>query len=221
MKRLLVIPLVLLTMLTLASGRSRHRRQTGRDTPGSFDYYLLTLSWAPDYCASPNANPNSRECASGRHVGFIVHGLWPQFNNGGYPKECAPAQPVASDIVNRMLAYIPDAGLIQHEWKEHGTCTGLDPATYFGQVRQAFDAVKIPAEYKSLNHAIQVNPTDIEARFAAANASFPPGAFRVGCGGGRQLSDVRICFTKTGQPQACPVTERDCTASGLTMLPEK
>jgi ribonuclease T2 len=191
------------------------------DTPGNFDYYLLTLSWAPDYCAMPNANRNSRECGSGNHVGFVVHGLWPQFNNGGYPRECAPARPVASDIVNRMLAYIPAAGLIQHEWKEHGTCSGLDTATYFGQVRQAFDSVKIPEQYKTLNHSIQVTPNNVEVNFQAANESFPVGAFHVGCGGGKELSDVRICFTKDLHPEACPVTERDCTADNLTMLPEK
>src|ERR1035438_8779233 len=116
MRRLLLTLLMFAIAITIAEARSRRNRSAG-STPGNFDYYLLTLSWAPDYCALPNANRNSRECGSGRHVGFVVHGLWPQFNNGGYPKECAPAQPVASDIVNRMLAYIPDAGLIQHEWK--------------------------------------------------------------------------------------------------------
>jgi ribonuclease T2 len=191
-----------------------------RNKPGVFDYYLLTLSWAPDYCSTPNADRNSKECGTGNHVGFVVHGLWPQFNNGGYPKECAPPQPVASAIVNRMLAYIPSAGLIQHEWKEHGTCTGLDAATYFGLVRQAFDSVKIPDPYKSLNHSIQVQPADVETSFAAANASFPVGAFLVGCGHG-QLSDVRICFGKDVTPETCPVAEKDCTATGLTMLGER
>jgi ribonuclease T2 len=218
MKRLLAIGLMLGAGIAVARS---HHRNASHDTPGVFDYYLLTLSWAPDYCAMPNANRNSRECGTGNHVGFVVHGLWPQFNSGSYPKECAPPQPVASDIVNRMLAYIPSAGLIQHEWKEHGTCTGLDAATYFGQVRQVFDSLKIPDQYKTLNHAIQVTPDNVEVNFAAANASFPMGAFRVGCGGGSQLSDVRVCFTKDLKAEACPATEKDCSAAGLTMLGER
>jgi ribonuclease T2 len=220
MKRLLAVTLILCIAITIAAARSRHRNQTA-NTPGVFDYYLLTLSWAPDYCAMPNAKQNSRECANGNHVGFVVHGLWPQFNNGGYPKECAPARPVASDIVTRMLTYIPDAGLVQHEWKEHGTCSGQDAATYFGQIRQVFDSVKIPDQYKTLDHSIDVSPNDVEVNFASANASFPMGAVHVGCGGGKQLSDVRICFTKDLQAQACPATEKDCTASTLTMLGER
>jgi len=218
-KRLIVLLLLLGVAVTIA-GASHHRSQS-RNAPGNFDYYLLTLSWAPDYCAMPNANRNSRECATGNHVGFVVHGLWPQFNNGGYPKECAPAQPVASDIVTSMLAYIPAAGLIQHEWKEHGVCSGLDAAAYFGQVRQAFDSVRIPDRYKTLSHSIQVTATNVEANFAAANQAFPAGAFRIGCGGGTRLSDVRICFTKDLKAEACPATERDCGVSGLTMLGER
>ena len=219
MKTLMIGLLLLFAAVSLATARSHHSQT--RYPPGVFDYYLLTLSWAPDYCAMPNANQNSRECAAGNHMGFVVHGLWPQFNNGRYPKECAPAQPVASAIVNRMLAYIPAASLIQHEWKEHGTCSGLDAETYFGQVRQAFDSLKIPGTYKTLNHSIQVSPADVEGQFAAANPSLPHDAFRVGCGGGSQLQDVRICFTKDLHAESCPATERDCNAPGLTMLGEK
>ena len=44
-----------------------------------FDYYVLSLSWAPAFCAQPNeVARNPRECAVGRHIGFIVHGLWPR-----------------------------------------------------------------------------------------------------------------------------------------------
>ncbi len=204
-----------------ASAWSHHRSNRSSDAPGNFDYYLLTLSWAPDFCASPNANTNSRECGSGNHVGFVVHGLWPQFNNGGYPKECAPASPVSSAIVNQMLPYIPAAGLIQHEWKEHGTCSGLDATTYFGDIRQAFHSVKIPADYQNLGQKIGVNPVVVESKFAAANPSFPKDAFRVGCGGGQMLADVRICFSKRISAQSCPATERDCSAGSVTMLPER
>src|SRR5712675_205344 len=68
-----------------------------------FDYYLLTLSWAPDFCALPGGNKDPRECGKGRHVGFVVHGLWPQNNQSRGPENCGPASPVAQSIVQLML----------------------------------------------------------------------------------------------------------------------
>ncbi len=56
--------------------------------PGRFDYFLLTLSWSPAYCATHRADPAARdECA--RHRGFVAHGLWPQNENGSWPAFCA------------------------------------------------------------------------------------------------------------------------------------
>jgi hypothetical protein len=83
-------------------------------TPGDFDYYRLTLSWSPEYCHS---NPMSPECSGGHHFGFVVHGLWPEFRNGGYPEHCSNA-PGPSDPAS-YLDIMPDLGLIQHEWSAH------------------------------------------------------------------------------------------------------
>src|SRR5271166_6578154 len=170
---------LLLALSCSLIGASSHKRREGRSSaaPGDFDYYLLSLSWAPDFCAQPNVQQNERECGTGRHVGFVVHGLWPQGEEGRGPENCGQASPVASAIVERMLNYIPSEGLIQHEWKTHGVCTGLAPANYFAQVRQAFDSLSIPAEYKNLNRQVEVSPNEVESKFATANPSFPAGAF--------------------------------------------
>ncbi len=52
-----------------------------------YDFYLLNLSWSPEFCHS---HPDSPECAA--HPGFVVHGLWPQNNDGTYPEHC-PSRP--------------------------------------------------------------------------------------------------------------------------------
>src|SRR5271165_4090218 len=122
-----------------------------RVPPGDFDYYILSLSWAPDFCARPDVQKDPRECGPGRHLGFVVHGLWPQLDDGGHPSQCAPARPVAQDIVQRALALIPGEGLIQHEWRDHGTCSGLAAAAYFDTVRRAYENIVIPPDFKSLN----------------------------------------------------------------------
>jgi len=211
-----LIGLTLLAMLSAVDADARRRRE--RTESGSFDYYLLSLSWAPDFCARPDVQKDERECGAGRHVAFVVHGLWPQAEEGRGPENCGTARPVASAIVDRMLNYIPSAGLIQHEWKTHGTCTGLAPGDYFGQVRQAFDSLTIPAEYKNLNRQVEVSPNQIESQFAAANPSFPAGAFRTSCGGG-DLAEVRVCFGKDLKPRACSDSAGECRMGSTTMRP--
>jgi len=211
------LALLIALSCSLIAASSHKRREGGSAAaPGDFDYYLLSLSWAPDFCAQPNVPKNDRECGTGRHVGFVVHGLWPQVDAGRSPQECAPARPVAQDIVNRMLAYIPAEGLIQHEWKNHGTCSGLSTAQYFDQVRKAFDAVKIPVDYKELNRQIDVSPQEIESKFAAANPSFPRAAFRASCRS-NELQEVRVCFTKGLQPQPCTDSAGECRARTIAM----
>ncbi len=100
----------------------------------SFDYYLFALSWAPEFCATSHSGQTAIECDPRRHRGFVVHGLWPQLANGPSPENCGSGRPVARQIVNATLDAMPSAGLIQHEWRTHGTCSGLDPATYFSDI---------------------------------------------------------------------------------------
>lgn len=174
------------------------------------------MSWAPDFCAQPNTPKNDRECGAGRHVGFVVHGLWPQSEAGRSPERCAPARPVARDIVNRMLTYMPSEGLIQHEWSSHGTCSGLSPERYFDNVRRAFEEVQVPPVYKALNRRIEVSPEDIDSKFAGANPSFPTAAFRVSCHS-NELQEVRVCFTKDLRPRPCSDSAGECRVRNITM----
>ena len=37
-----------------AGAPAKRKKFTAKSTAGDFSYYLLTLSWAPDYCALPN-----------------------------------------------------------------------------------------------------------------------------------------------------------------------
>jgi len=207
-----------LAALLAASGSGRSRRATtSAAAPGDFDYYLLALSWAPDFCDRPNVQKDPRECGPGRRLGFVVHGLWPQQANGGHPSQCAAARPVARDIVQRTLALIPSESLIQHEWRDHGTCSGLSTAAYFDTVRRAFDSIVIPAEYKQPGQRIDASPREIEAKFAAANPKLK-NSLRVACSGG-ELSEVRVCLGKDLSAHACSTHDTECPASRITMQP--
>ena len=209
--------LIIAISLLPGTARARHRANSADNTPGSFDYYLLTLSWAPEFCATHSSSASSSECDPQRHFGFVVHGLWPENEDGSYPQHCAPAQPVAQATVQQMLPIMPDRGLIQHEWSTHGTCSGLDTQTYFADIQKAFHLVQIPPQYRAPAQMINANPADIEQKFTELNHA-PRGAFRVSCSNSEFVA-VEACLTKDLQYRQCGSSLRDCRASQVTVRP--
>jgi ribonuclease T2 len=175
-----------------------------------FDFYLLTLSWSPEFCVT---HPSGAEC--GQHRGFIVHGLWPQNTNGSYPQNCGtrpgPTNPASwADVM-------PDVGLVKHEWLTHGTCTPFDADTYFGMIRKAFEAVRVPTVYVDGAKQISMTPTAILAGFAQVNPSFPAGSVAMSCGN-NQLTAVEVCLDKDLKPMACSGV-RSCKANIVKITP--
>jgi ribonuclease T2 len=197
MKR--TVALVSLCMLAVPASAGARRKKP--QSEAVFSYYLLSLSYAPDFCAQPTGNKDVRECGTGRRVGFVVHGLWPQIEGGRGPEDCGSASPVSQEIVRLTLAYIPTESLIQHEWATHGTCTGLSSSDYFALVRRARDLVKIPDDFKTPARQMQLGSLDIESKFAAANPNFPRGAFRLSCYRDTELQEVRIALNKDLSPR--------------------
>jgi Ribonuclease I len=213
-----VLLFLLLTGSAAARSHKKHR-DSGEERKQSFDYYLLSLSYAPDFCNQPNVPKDPRECGTGRHVGFVVHGLWPQGETTRGPEHCGSGSPVAANIVNAMLKYIPTESLIQHEWANHGTCSGLSAAEYFAAVAKARDSIKIPTDLNQPSQALHLSPQDIERKLAAANPKFPAGAFRVSCYRDGELQEARICFNKDLSPRACGPSAGQCSMGNLTINP--
>jgi ribonuclease T2 len=178
----------------------------------SFDYYLLNLSWSPEFCHS---HPNATECA--QHPAFVLHGLWPQNKDGTYPQDCSaergPRDPAAfSDIY-------PDPGLLNHEWRTHGTCSGLSAEAFFNLARTAFHSVAIPATLSHLDHQISMPPAQILDLFTAANPSIPRSSLALSCGN-NYLTAIEVCLNKSGQPTPCgPI--RSCRANTVRVPPPK
>ena len=216
LRRPIFIVFLLLTCL-LTSTACHGPATSGENPSGRFDYYLLTLSWAPEFCATHAGNLSSSECDPQRRFGFVVHGLWPENDDGSYPQNCAPARPVAQPTVQRMLAIMPSRGLIQHEWATHGTCSGVAAQDYFAAIEKAFRQVQIPEEYRAPVQPIQARPADIEQKFGASNHA-PAGAFRVSCSGS-ELVAVEVCLTKDLQYRQCGSRLRDCRAPQVTVQP--
>ena len=204
------------------SGQPQQPAQTALPEGSGFDFYVLALSWSPSYCAEQGADANRQQCGSARPYGFIVHGLWPQFERG-YPSDCPTNQPldVPANELGNLYDIMPSAGLIRHEWKKHGTCSGLTREEYFATLRAAYERVRIPEPYRRLSDYRIVDPGELERAFLAANTGSDPAGIAITCGK-RFLREVRICLTKTLDFRACPELERSaCRLPKAVMPPER
>lgn len=176
----------------------------------SFDYYLLNLSWSPEFCFSHRTAP---EC--GRGATFVLHGLWPQNTDGSYPQNCGnapgPANPSQySDIY-------PDRGLLEHEWRTHGTCSGLSPDAFFTTARAALQAFTVPPKLAQLNAQISLPPDQILSLVTQSNPSIGASSLALSCGN-NYLTAVEVCLDKQLHPIACgPV--RSCRARTVRIPP--
>src|SRR5262249_37715817 len=157
-------------LLTPQAAMAQDVRQ---NTPGQFDFYVLSLSWSPSFCASAAERSRSgaainAQCGA-RPYSFVVHGLWPQYEKG-FPEFCQlPAPRLERGIVSSMLDLMPAPRLIFNEWARHGPCSGESPRAYFEAVRKARAAVKIPAEFTDLKEPLSVTPGAVEDAFIKAN----------------------------------------------------
>lgn len=190
---------------------------------GAFDYYALTLSWSPTYCRSDEGRRNRAQCGAGRRYSFVVHGLWPQHERG-WPEHCATRNRyVPEEIIRGMRDIMPSKGLIIHEWRKHGTCSGLDAQAYFDLTRRLFDKIQIPARYLSPSRDIVTTPGALRADFLKTNPALTEASVSVQCGNRRDranLRSLRICFSRDLDIRACGANERrQCRARQLVMPP--
>jgi len=189
-------------LLALSPAVLAHHSHAHRNTdaqPGQFDYYLLSLSWAPTYCLThADAGP---ECA-GKGYGFVLHGLWPQYDDGGYPQSCSTQFELSADAAAKGRTIYPSERLMQHEWRVHGTCSGLDSMEYFRAADRSTAVVRIPVTLETPQSEQNLSAAQISALFLSANPEMPAGALSVACSRG-SLSEVRVCLTKELMLRRC------------------
>jgi ribonuclease T2 len=209
---------VLATLPVVAQPVQAQERQ--QDRAGTFDFYVLSLSWSPTFCASDKGERNAQQCGTDRNFRFVVHGLWPQYEKG-YPDFCRTSEPerVPRALGETMFDIMPSMGLIGHQWRKHGSCSGLDQRAYFEKTRQAFERVKLPADLSSGRQAISHSAAEIEQTFIDANPGLGRSGIAASCEG-RQLEEIRICLTKDLAFRDCAeVDRRGCSISQVTLPP--
>lgn len=202
---ILAILALVLALSGLASGPVR-----AQDGAGEFDYYVLALSWNAAWCETEGAGRGAAQCDPGAGIGFILHGLWPQYLDG-WPEFCRTSQRDASRSETAAMADIMgSSGLAWYEWKKHGRCSGLDPARYFALARAAWETIEKPEVLRRVRLPTRIAPEVIEQAFVEANPTLSPDGITVTCQD-RLIREVRICLTKDLAPRACTGrTARDC-----------
>ncbi len=189
--------------------RSSGRHESSRAltaAPGQFDFYLLNLSWSPEFC---HGHPGAPECA--QHRAFTLHGLWPQNNDGTYPEDCSEASGPARP--SQYADIYPDPTLLQHEWQTHGTCSGLSPGQFLALARRADQGIQIPPELQGLSQPSTLTPSQLTTLFTRSNPTIPASSLALSCGN-NYLTAVEVCLDKNLQPASCS-TVRTCRANQI------
>ena len=181
---------------------------------GAFDYYVLSLSWSPGYCVT---HDDPEQC--GRGLGWIVHGLWPQYERG-WPSYCRTAERNPSRAETAAMADITGtAGLAWHAWDKHGRCSGLSAEAYFGAERRAFQAVTMPEVLRQVDAPLRLPASVVEDAFLEANPGMTADGITITCEGGR-IAEARICLTRELQPRDCGAdVVRDCRMDDALLAP--
>ena len=198
---LVLVPFVLARAPVLAEG----------ERPGEFDYYVMALSWSPNWCAIEGDDKRSPQCRAKSGHGWVLHGLWPQYHRG-WPSFCRTTEPQPTPAMTAAMADIMGTpGLAWHQWRKHGVCSGLSARAYFDLSRSAYDSITRPAVFRQLTKPVRLPALLIEEAFLRDNPELDPDMFTVTCREGR-IQEARICLSKDLNPVPCGRdVARDCS----------
>lgn len=203
--------LTLIALLLPAMARAETHRA------GDFDYYVMALSWSPSWCAGTGDKRGAEQCARGRKVDFVLHGLWPQYEDG-WPSNCRTRERDPSRRDSQAMADIMGSGgLAWYQWQKHGRCSGLSAHDYYALSREAFGRVTLPEYFVDLGKDISIPPALIEEAFIDANPGLSRDGITITCRG-EDLQEVRICLTRDLKLRDCGAdVRRDCSRKAVIM----
>ncbi|WP_299722592.1 ribonuclease T2 [uncultured Tateyamaria sp.] len=186
---------------------------------GTFDYFVLSLSWSPNWCAYEGDARGSDQCDARHDHGWIMHGLWPQFHQG-YPSYCRTSERSPSRAMTTQMADIMGTGgLAWHQWKKHGVCSGLSASDYYALSREAYGRVVRPEVFRKLDREVKLPASVVEDAFLKANPGMERDGITITCRDGF-IQEARICLSRDLDPVPCGQdVVRDCTARDARFAP--
>jgi ribonuclease T2 len=189
------------------------------DVAGEFDYYVMALSWSPSWCALEGDARQSPQCDASEDHGWILHGLWPQYEDG-WPANCrtrfrAPSRSQTGDMADIMGT----SGLAWHQWNKHGVCSGLDSQDYYALSRLAYGKITRPEVFRRLDRSVTLPAAVVEQAFLEANPDLQADQITITC---KQdyIQEARICLTRDLEYRDCGRDViRDCTMTDAQFDP--
>jgi ribonuclease T2 len=209
----------LLAAILALTGLSTSAVFADGEKAGEFDYYVLALSWSPNWCEIEGDGKGSDQCDARHDYGWTLHGLWPQFHRG-WPSYCrTPEAPPRRSETAEMADIMGSPGLAWHQWKKHGTCSGLRASDYLALSRSAYDSVTRPAIFRKLQRAVTLPASLVEQAFLQANPEFDKDSVTVTCRD-HHIQEVRLCLSKDMQPVPCGRDViKDCSLKDAIFAP--
>lgn len=202
-----------LMILLLTAGFARAEG----DRAGEFDYYVMALSWSPNWCRIEGDAKKSPQCEEDH--GWILHGLWPQFHRG-WPSYCnTPERQPSRTMTSEMADIMGTSGLAWHQWKKHGTCSGLSARAYFDLSREAYTSITRPPVFRKLDKSVTLPASVVEDAFLKANPELDKDMLTITCRDGF-INEARVCLSKDLDPVPCGSDViRDCRMTNAKFDP--
>ena len=189
------------------------------DKAGQFDYYVMALSWSPNWCELEGDAKGSDQCAARHDHGWILHGLWPQYHRG-FPSYCRTSERAPSrGQTNAMADIMGTGGLAWHQWKKHGVCSGLSSAEYYELSRKAYASVQRPEVFRKLTKDIKLPASVVEDAWLKANPQLEADGITITCRQGH-IQEARVCLSRDLEPVPCGQdVVRDCRMKDAVFTP--
>ncbi len=189
------------------------------EVAGDFEYYVLSLSWSPNWCALEGDARRSTQCDENSGHGWVLHGLWPQYHTG-YPSYCRTiAAPPTHAMTRDMADIMGTGGLAWHQWKKHGSCAGLSATDYFALSRRAYGIVVRPQVFRKLEQPVKLPAAVVEEAFLKANPEMTAAGITITCKKSH-IQEARICMSRDLAPIPCGRdVARDCTLNDALFAP--
>lgn len=174
----------------------------GEDRAGAFDYYVLSLSWSPNWCATEGDARRADQCHPRHDYGWVLHGLWPQYHRG-WPEYCHTAEaPPNRRMTAEMAGIMGSPGLAWYQWKKHGVCSGLSAPDYFALARRAYETVNRPEVFRRLKDPVKLPASLVEQAFLKANPGWQADMLTITCKDG-YIQEARLCLSRELKPVPC------------------
>lgn len=186
---------------------------------GDFDYYVLSLSWSAAWCALEGDSRDDPQCDTGRGLTFVLHGLWPQYEEG-WPSYCRTGErdPTRAETA-AMADIMGGSGTAFYQWKKHGRCSGLSAAGFYRTAREAYARVAIPDLFKDVSRPLTLPASVIEAAFLETNPGLARDQITITCKDGL-IQEARICLTPDLEFRRCGSDViRDCRLKDAVLEP--